>query len=313
MAIVGEKELNIESITWEGLTWVNIEKPTTRETDCLAQKYGFHELDLDDCLSRMQRPKMDEYPNYLFLVLHFPVFNREARVTTPSQVSVFIGRDYLITLHAGDLKPLVKMFRDCQLHERAREENMGKGSGHLLYQIMDRLVNYCFPILNKVIENVERVEDEVFDENVRETIREISIIRRDVIAFRRIIRPQIDVIKSLEQRERSYLGENMEVYFGDIGDHLEKIAGALDDYKEVIEGLKDTSDTLTSHRTNEVMRLLTIIATIMLPVAVVAGILGMNIYPLTSTGGPLSLVIAILVIAGICGGMLIFFRRKRWI
>ena len=190
---------------------------------------------------------------------------------------------------------------------------MSQSSGHLLYQIMDRLVNYCFPILNKVILNVERVEDEVFDENVRETIREISIIRRDVIAFRRIIRPQVDVIKSLEQKERPFLGEDLEVYFGDIGDHLEKIAGALDDYKEVVEGVKDTSDTLTTHRTNEVMRLLTIIATIMLPVAVVAGILGMNIYPVVPGGSPIPFIIAILVIVGICGGMLAFFRRKRWV
>jgi len=107
-----EQQLNIESLTWGDLSWINIEQPTDRETEYLAQNYPFHPLDLDDCLSRIQRPKIDQYKDYLFLVLHFPVFNKEARVTTPSQVSVFIGQNYLITLHKGELKPLVTLFRE---------------------------------------------------------------------------------------------------------------------------------------------------------------------------------------------------------
>ena len=106
-----EKELNVESVTWGDLTWVNVVAPTERETEYLAQNYPFHPLDLDDCLSRVQRPKIDEYKDYLFLVLHFPIFNIESRVTTTSQLSVFIGNNYLNTLHKRELKPLVKLFR----------------------------------------------------------------------------------------------------------------------------------------------------------------------------------------------------------
>ena len=138
-----EKQLNLESLTCDKLTWINIEQPTERETEYLAQNYPFHPLDLDDCLSRIQRPKLDEYKDYLFLVLHFPVFNKEARVTTPSQVSIFIGENYLITLHKGELKPLVKLFRECQIDEESRQENFGQGSTYLLYRIVDRLVDYC--------------------------------------------------------------------------------------------------------------------------------------------------------------------------
>ena len=116
-----EGKLNLESLTCNGLTWVNIEHPTERETAYLAQNYPFHHLDLDDCLSRIQRPKIDVYKDYLFLVFHFPVFNPKARVTTPSQVSAFIGQNYLITLHKGDLKPLVKLFRECQIDEESRQ------------------------------------------------------------------------------------------------------------------------------------------------------------------------------------------------
>ncbi|TET68060.1 MAG: magnesium transporter, partial [Dehalococcoidia bacterium] len=200
-----EKQLNIESVTWNNLTWVNIERPTERETEYLAQNYPFHPLDLDDCLSRIQRPKIDEYKEYLFLVLHFPVFNRETRATTPSQVSVFIGENYLITLHKGELKPLVKLFRECEIEEEAREENFNQGSSYLLYRIIDRLVDYCLPILNRISANLEQIEDNIFaSKRIPRAIEDISVLRRDVISFRRIIWPMRAVIASLEPKIRRF-------------------------------------------------------------------------------------------------------------
>ena len=236
-----KKELNLESLAWGNLTWVNIEKPTERETEYLAQNYAFHPLDLDDCLSRIQRPKIDEYKDYLFLVFHFPVFNKEARATTTSQLSVFIGEKYLITLHKGELKPLVKLFKECQIDDESRQENFSQGSGYLLYRIVDRLVDYCLPILNKIVDNIESVEDNIFSDGMRGTVKEISILRRDIISFRRIIWPMRAVIGSLEPKVRRFTKMDMAVYFGDMVDHVDKIWDALDEYKEVIEGLNDTN------------------------------------------------------------------------
>ena len=309
-----EEELNLESLTWGDFTWVNIEKPTERETEYLAQNYPFHPLDLDDCLSRIQRPKIDEYKDYLFLVFHFPVFNKEARLTTPSQVSVFIGKDYLITLHKGDLKPLVKLFRECQLDEESRQENFSHGSGYLLYRIVDRLVDYCLPILNKIGDNIERTEDNIFaSSRVPRAIEDLSLLRRDVISFRRTIWPMRAVIGSLEPKVRRFTDMDMAVYFGDMVDHVDKIWDGLDGYKEIIEGLNATYDSLTTHRTNEVMRMLTIIATILLPITVVASIFGMNI-PLGPFGGSnLSFLYVFLICLVIISGMLYFFRRQHWI
>ncbi|GAI08483.1 unnamed protein product, partial [marine sediment metagenome] len=272
-----EEKLNLELLTWGDLTWVNIEKPTEREMEYLAQNYHFHPLDLDDCLSRIQRSKIDEYKDYLFLVFHFPVFKKEARVTTSSQLSVFIGKNYLITLHKGELKPLVKLFKECQIDEESRQEDLSQGSGYLLYRIIDRLVDYCLPILNKIGDNIEDVEDIIFSNTRRDTVREISIIRRDIISFRRIIWPMRAVIGSLEPRVRSFARMDLAVYFGDMVDHVDKIWDGLDEYKEIIEGLNDTYDSLATNNTNEVMRMLTIIATILLPITVVASIFGMNI------------------------------------
>jgi magnesium transporter len=305
-------QLNIESVAWGELTWVNITAPTKLETDYLAEKYPFHPLDLDDCLSRIQRPKIDVYDNYLFLVFHFPVFSPEARVTTPSQVSVFIGEDYLITLHKGDLKPLVNLFNQCQTDEKIGLEHFSQGSAYLLYRIIDRLVDYCFPILNKIGGNIEAVEDAIFSVKMRGTVREISALRRDVISFRRIIWPMRAVIGSLEPKIRRFAGMDLEVYFGDTVDHLDKIWDALDEYKEIIEGLNDTYDSIASNRTNEVMRMLTVIATILLPLTVIASLYGMNV-PLPFQNSHYSFIIVFFVWAIIVSGMLYFFRRHHWI
>jgi magnesium transporter len=315
---IAAEELNIQTITWGKLVWVNIEKPTEREIEYLAQNYPFHPLDLEDCLSRIQRPKLDEYKEegYLFLVSHFPVFNKQARVTTPSQVSAFLGNDYLITLHQGELKPLVKLFRDCQVNEKARNDYMSRSPSYLLYRILDRLIDYCFPILNKIGGNIDAAEDKVFSEDgIREAVHELSLLRRDIISFRRIIKPQTEVFELLESKESEWhiLKEDPEVYFGDLADHSRKIQDTLDDYKEVVEGLNDTNNTLTSFRINKVIRILTIISTILLPLTLVAGVLGMNIYPLAESGSWLAFSIIMIVMACIIIGMLTLFRLKHWI
>jgi len=308
-----EEQLNLESLTWGNLTWVNVEGPTEQETEYLAQNYHFHPLDLDDCLSRIQRPKIDEYKDYLFLVFHFPVFNKEARVTTPSQLAVFIGKNYLITLHKGELKPLVKLFRECQIDEESQQEYFSQGSGYLLYRIVDRLVDYCLPILNKVGDSIEDVEDSIFSDRMRGAVKEISLLRRDIISFRRIIWPMRAVIGSLEPKIRRFSPMDMAVYFGDMVDHVDKIWDGLDEYKEVIEGLNYTHDSLATNRTNEVMRILTVIATILLPITVVASIFGMNIPLGPFRDSPYSALYVSLICLVIIGGMLYFFRRQRWI
>jgi magnesium transporter len=197
---------------------------------------------------------------------------------------------------------------------------MGSGPTYLLYRIVDRMVDYCFPILNKIIANIEKAEDDVFDERALNTVQEISILRRDIIAFRRINWPLRAVIGSIERRVRRFSNRNedekeMEIYFGDVVDHLDKIWSALDEYKEIIEGLSDTNNSLTSNRINEVMRVLTIFATIMMPLTVVSSIYGMNI-PLPGglqSGSFLSFIVVIIFMAMIGGSMLFYFHRKHWI
>jgi magnesium transporter len=308
-----QKELNVRSIANGKLTWFYIEKPTPQEVAFLAQRFKFHPLDLDDVLSRIQRPKIDEYEDYLFMVLHFPVFDKENRITKPSEINIFVGESYVVTVHCtGDLKPLARFFQECEDSKESRERYLGRSSGFLLYHILDRMVASGFPILDKVTQNLDDIEDIILTKPVPETVREISLVRRDLISFRRVIHPQIAVIETLEREEYPFFKEDQEVYFGDIADHIRKIWDGLEDCKEVIDGLADTSNWLTSHRIQEIMRILTIIMGILAPPTLIASIYGMNI-PLpggVNTGSLLPLGI-LLALMGITAGVIFFYMRRR--
>jgi len=310
-----EEHLNIESFTWGGLNWVNIERPTKREIEYLAQNYHFHPLDLDDCLSHIQRPKIDEYKDYLFLVLHFQVFNETTRVSKHTQVSVFVGEEYLILLHTGELKLLNTLFKDCQSNEESRQEYFGHGSGYLLYHILDILVDAYFPVLDKIMNWVENIEDSVFDENI-ESARELSLLRRDIITQRRIAIPMRTITGDLGNKIQRFTKIDMTVHWGDLMDHANKICDTLDEDKELIEVFKDTDYVLGTDRLNRIMRTLTIISTIMLPLIVLSGLWSMNI-PLPFGADPgghhyfFYIMVAILVI--VVFGMVLIFHRRRWI
>jgi len=316
MSTIKRKELNIDSVSEGKLTWIYSEKPSHNEVKFLEQHFNFHPLNLDDVLSRAQRPKIDEYEDHLFIVLHFPVFDKENRITRASEVDIFIGENYVVTVHcSANLKPLAKFFHECQIHEKSRQTYLGRSSSFLLYHILDRLVNYCFPILGKITESVDDIEDVIFTKAVPETVRRISLIRRDLISFRRVIRPQIPVIETLEREDYPFFKEEQEVYFGDIGDHVRKIWDELEDYKEVVDGLAETSNWLTSHRIQEIMRVLSIVLAILAPPTLLSGIVGMNV-PLP--GGvesgrllPLGILFSVMALAG--GGMLVYLRHRKWL
>jgi magnesium transporter len=309
-----EEQPNIETITLGELTWVNIEQPTKRETEYLAQNYSFNQLDLDDCLSRRQRPKIDEYEDYLFVVLHFPKWYKDVQIARPSQVAMFIGKKYVVTVHAGELTPLVRLFEVCKDNAAVCQRNMNKGSAFFAYRIIDLLVDYCFPIMDKILSQMESVEDAVFDETA-ESARDVAVVRRDIIAQRRIIWPLRTVIAELEPKLKKFTTRNMSHLFGDMLDHLNKIWDTLEECKEVIEVYKDSDFVLSTEYINRIVRILTVLAAIMLPFMVISSLYGMNVHLLggLTSGSHLSFILLLVAMSLIAGGMLYFFRRKRWI
>jgi magnesium transporter len=305
----------VHTITHGDMVWIDVRQPTPTDMTDLRQRFNFHPLALEDCLSKVQRPKLDDYEEdgYLFMVLHFPIFNKQTRHTDPAEVDIFVGRNYVVTVHDGQLKPLLQTFNLAASDEQVRSRLMGRGSGFLMYRIVDRLVDYGFPILNKIDEHIERIESGIMNRNVRAIVQDLSFVRRDIITLRRIIKPNMPVLRQLESRERPFFQFEEDSYFGDILDHLNKQWDMLEDNKEIIEGLNDTLDSLTSHRINEVMKILTVISVVLLPMTLVASVYGMNISTLPFATHPLSFLIVVGWMLSAAVGMMMYFRWKGWV
>jgi magnesium transporter len=294
-------------------TWTNIVSPTAVDIRKLSETYSYiHPLHLEDLLSPRERPKIDEDEHYLFVVLHFPVWDSKVRLSRASEVEFILARNTLITVHDGTLKPLVQMFARCELYEQERTAQVGKGANDAFYTILNRLVDYIFPILNKVDANIHTIEEGIFTADARVIVRDIALVRRDIIALRRIIRHLVPIVKNLTNTEHPIIREDLEEYFDDIADHLYTARDIIDENSEVISGLAETADTLVSHRINEVIRVLTVISVIMLPLTLISGIYGMNIdLPLNEHPAAFIVVIAFMFL--VATAMLVYFRHRKWL
>ena len=297
-----------------GLTWLNIESPKGVDAQWLAANYDFHELDMEDVLSRrQQRSKIDEYPDYLFIVLHFPRYDRQTKRLQAAELDVFLAEDLLITLPKDPLKPLSALWAQCEGREEDRARHMSKGAGYLLYEIVDRMYDYCFPILNKISHKLDQIEDEIFEGKSEAVVGEISNATQEIINYRKIIKPQRPTLRGLERATQRYAPEDLEIYFDDIVDKNERIWDELENSKEVVEALESTNESFIRSRQNELIRVLTLLSAILLPLTLVTGFYGMNTRGLAGAGHWWGSLMVLGIMAAIGGGMAWFFHRKRWL
>ena len=198
------------------------------------------------------------------------------------------------------------------MREERREELFSKGSGRLLYEVLDDLFDYCFPILDKIGYKLDSLEDDVFEGRSEEVVRDISNAKQEIISYRKIIKPERSTLRLLERHVERFLPEELELYFDDIVDAAERIWDLLDNYKEVVEALEDTNESVISHRQNDVLRILTVFSVILLPLTLIASIFGMNVhFPGFETAGGFWAIVGIMVAA--FAGLVAFFRYKRWL
>ena len=305
-------EPNVELVEHRGLRWINIESPGPTDRAWLEEHFEFHPLDYEDVASRNQRPKIDEYADYLFIVLHFPVFDKTLGRLNTAELDMFVGPDFLITLPNRAIPPVSYLFETCEGSEELREALMSKGSGYLLYKIVDDSFDYCFPMLRKMGNKLERLEEEIFEGRSEEVVRDISNAKQEIINFRKIIRPQRPVLRDLERTKQRYLAEEMDVYFDDIVDASERIWDMLENYKEVVEALEDTNESVLSHRVNDVLRVLTAISVVILPLTLIASVFGMNV-KVPGEGGTTAFWVIIASMVAMLGGMLAYFHRRGWL
>ena len=300
-----------------GLTWIHLDSPTTVEATALAERFGWHPLDIEDVLSKRQRPKIDEYEDYRFVVLHFPVYDKAAKRLNAGELDVFLGQGYLVTLPTVELLPVTRLFQRVTDDPELRDGLFAKGSGYLLYHVLDDLFDYCFPILDKIGFKLDSIEDDVLEGRSEEAVRDISNAKQEIISYRKIIKPQRPALRLLERRVERFMPEELELYFDDLVDASERIWDLLDNYKEVVEALETTNEQVLSHRFNDVLRILTVFSIVFLPATLIASLWGMNVGlpgggdPATASTLEFWLIIAASI--ALIGGLLIFFRRKRWL
>jgi magnesium transporter len=304
----------IRELSASGLTWVNVVGPGLETANMLAERFGWHPLDVEDIISKRQRPKVDEYEDdgYLFIVLHLPVYDKTIQRLNAAELDAFIGPDYLVTIPNRELLPVTRLFARCENDEILREQLFAKGTGRLLYEVLDDLFDYCFPILDKIGHKLDSIEDEMFEGHAEDVVRDISNVKQEIISYRKVIKPGRSTLRALERRIDKFLPEELDLYFDDIVDAAERIWDQLDNYKEVVDGLESTNESVISHRQNDVLRVLTIFSVIVLPLTLISGIFGMNVrFPGEGTTLGFWIVIVLMLVSIV--GMFGFFRLKRWL
>jgi magnesium transporter len=311
-AVAEPEASQVEVIEALDVRWVNIEQPRHSHRAWLEERFDFHALDYEDVFSRNQRPKIDEYDEYLFIVLYFPRFDKHVGRLNAAELDLFVGPDFLVTLPNQPLQPVEYLFERCRSNDELREQWFSKGSGYLLYKIVDACVDASFPMLAKMGNKLERIEDEIFEGRSKEVVRDISNVKQEIINFRKIVRPQRAVFTDLERTKQRYLADDLDVYFDDINDASERVWQMLETYKETVEALEATNESVLSHQLNDVLRVLTVLSVVFLPLTLIASIFGMNVHvPGEEQTVPFVVIIAFMVVLG--AGMIAFFKRRHWL
>ena len=267
----------LQKIKYKELEWINIAYPDEDDFNYLASNFNFHPLDLEDCRTRQQRSKIDIYDDYYFLILHFPYFDKINRFIKIKEVKIFWGKNYIITL--GNVHWLIKdLFGETQQKiDAGYEIPYLLSSDQLLYVIIESLLKETMQVLIRIENEIDNINRFLFSKNAVRIIEKISYTRRNVILLNTTFRPQLRVLQLFELGKVKGFQEEMEEYWGNILDYYQRIMDMIEDDQELIDGLAKTIDSLLANRSNEIIRVLTIISTIVLPLTFITGIYGMNI------------------------------------
>lgn len=315
-------EKKIETFQGREFLWIDLQSPDRSDIEKLAEQYHFNALNIEDCMTKFELQKLDSYDDHFFVILHFPPLSQQTKISKNSQLSIFVGKDFLVTVHQGDLKPLVDLVNICKndSDQNRKERLLGKSSGFLLHEIIDILVDDLLHISRRVIANLDDLEAGVFDES-KSVAKNIALLRREINRLRRIANPLkkfvLEVSKNIKKFSES---EDLSLYFDDVIDHLDKVIETLEESRETMEIYKDTDFMLSTEQTNKVLAALTIVFTFSIPASVIAAFFGMNINLPGGIGfqstilGPFTSFIIIIMISFIpVVLMYVYFKKRGWI
>lgn len=323
--------MNVQTVSFQGLSFINVAKPTDFEIKYLKNTYYFNPLNLEDYIHRTQVPKIENHRKYDLFVLRFPLFsengpqnshlygvylpafhvsNKKRRLMS-SYVNLFVSKEYIIVLHGGELPQINHIFSLCQKTLHNRTEYMSKGSVFLAYKIIDALVNDCFPVINEITSTIDNIDKELEGKQSQKTLEDISATRRNLVVFHTMIKPILPLFRELAEGKHKQLNGPMQPFWGNILDHLRKIWDRVEDNQELIEGISKSNESLLSEKTNKIIKVLTIFSAIILPLNLLASVYGMNL-KLPFADDPLMFWKLIFVMIFTTILMLIAFMFKKW-
>lgn len=290
--------------------WVDLSSPTPEEARVLSDVFKFHDLAIEDAMAEIHHPKVESYGGYLYLILHGIDFREAEHCFKTQDVDFFLGEQYLVTVHPGHSRTIGKMRDVCVRNDRA----LGEGPAALLHRIVDAMVDHYRPEIDKLNERLDQLEEEVFRNPNPRLAKRILDFKADVSSLRRVVLPERDAVARLARREFPMISEGLAYRFRDVHDHLVRLVDEAVFFQDRVTSLLDAHLSLVSNQLNTVMKVLTIIATIFMPLTVLTGMWGMNV-PLPDFPGPEQFhfwwVVSLMVVLAV--GMLWYFRRQRWI
>jgi magnesium transporter len=290
----------------EGALWVDLDSIKEEELGWLERTFGFHPLAIEDCRTQNQRPKLEEYPGYLFLVLHAPRAGTTADEIVLDELHIFLSHRYLVTVHDGPLAVTGETW------ERCRQNGLrNKGVSHLFYVVCDRLVDNFFPLLDFMDEEIDRLEDVIVFSPSRQVLDNIFGMKQSLVHLRKIAAPEREVFNSLLYRRDPYLQAETFIYLRDVHDHLVRVYEMIDSYRDLMSNALDAYLSTVSNNLNEVMKRLTVIATIFMPLSFLVGFWGQNFQQLPFDR-PQFFILSLVAIATVPAIMLLWFRLRGW-
>jgi len=303
-----------KTIKGKKVTWINIQRPTKKDLSYLKKNFDIHPVVLDELINPGLRPKVERYDKYIFMILYYPVYDKEQRVTTPRELNIIATKNTLITSHYEPIYPLNSLFNSCSKNREAREAYMKNDAGEILYYVLSSFWKNSLSKLQQIKKRINDIQKGIFKGKEREMVREISFVKTDIINFWIIVEPQEEIIDSLLTEGIDFFGEKMSPYLADLSGTYDQVFNTLESYKEVILALEDTNQSLLSTRINEIMKILTIFSAVLLPLTLISSVWGMN-FPLSLPFqySPMGFWIVVgLMLIGL-GVMISFFQKKNWL
>ncbi|MBI5839647.1 MAG: magnesium/cobalt transporter CorA [Chloroflexi bacterium] len=298
-----------------GLLWLDFIGEPPEIAEPILSEFGFHPLAIDDALQETHTPKIDDWGDYLYLVLNVMNYKREDGYFSSEvdELDIFLGRNYVITHHDQLVASIEDTWIACQRDQR----HMQEGADHLLYRIIDTLVTGYMPLVEEIDQQIDRIEDQVFDRPTPTTLEQIFGLKRVLLSMRRIILPQREVLNKLARDDYRMIDPKDRVFFRDIYDHLVRLHDLNESLRDLVSGALDTYLSVVNNRMNEIMKTLTIITTLFMPITFVTGFFGMNFFePIAHLAGWTSqqvFVAMMVVILSFPIFMFLWMRRRTWI